>query len=379
MRYKIPRHFGRYCRIIGVVLFVVCTVRVLFEYHSDGTSDRKEMYISNHSNSPYQKSDVPYLVDTETCKIPNINPFDPSVLLYLRQGRKISCNKHLPITYEDGSRLCINWTAVDQSPWRETFGFCRYQAIYRPLNITDHDFYKYLEPSKEFNVSIEMKDDFVRVFCYTNGGGKIYTNYHQFILLKDDVEARCSKSFQKHKNNKDLRETLNVIMIGVDSISRLNFMRYMQKTRSYLLNDLEAVELTGYNKVADNTFVNIVPMTLGKFLEEVPWNEKMNKTPFDNYNFIWKQFGSRGYRTLYAEDAPSIAIFDYLKAGFHKPPTDYFNRHFSVAMTADRKSWYNSHHCLVNKMETEIMLDYVINLYLYTNTVHTWLSPSLPD
>jgi hypothetical protein len=67
--------------------------------------------------------------------------------------------------------------------------------------------------------------------------------------------------------------------------------------------------------VGDNTFVNVVPMTTGKFVEELPWNESLSSQPFDNFTFIWNEFSNAGYRTLYAEDAPKIAIFTYNKAG----------------------------------------------------------------
>jgi hypothetical protein len=39
-------------------------------------------------------------------------------------------------------------------------------------------------------------------------------------------------------------------------------IRYMPETRKYLLQNMSAFELIGYNKVADNTFVNIVPNIL---------------------------------------------------------------------------------------------------------------------
>jgi hypothetical protein len=42
---------------------------------------------------------------------------------------------------------------------------------------------------------------------------------------------------------------------------------------------VSAFELIGYNKVADNTFVNIVPMTTGKFVKELPWTEDMTNVP----------------------------------------------------------------------------------------------------
>jgi hypothetical protein len=46
-------------------------------------------------------------------------------------------------------------------------------------------------------------------------------------------------------------------------------IRYMPETRTYLLQNISAFELIGYNKVADNTFVNIVPMTTGICKETV--------------------------------------------------------------------------------------------------------------
>ena len=116
-------------------------------------------------------------------------------------------------------------------------------------------------------------------------------------------------------------------------------IRYMPETRTYLLQNMSAFELIGYNKVADNTFVNIVPMTTGKFVKELPWTKDMKYVPFDKYDFIWKKYSQHGYITLYSEDATGITFFDYLKAGFSKFPADYFNRPFLRAAEdiSDRK------------------------------------------
>jgi hypothetical protein len=46
---------------------------------------------------------------------------------------------------------------------------------------------------------------------------------------------------------------------------------------------MSAFELNGYNKVADNTVVNIVPMTTGKFIKELSWTQDMRNVPFDKY------------------------------------------------------------------------------------------------
>ena len=58
-------------------------------------------------------------------------------------------------------------------------------------------------------------------------------------------------------------------MIGVDSVSRLNFHRQFPETTRILKEKLGAYEMYGYNKVRDNTFVNLVPLFLGTLL---PYN-----------------------------------------------------------------------------------------------------------
>lgn len=309
-----------------------------------------------------------FLVDTTHCKLPNLNPFDSSVVRFLRQGASIQCDRYLPLTYENETRLEINWTAIAQFHDKNYFSFCKYQAIHRPPFVSNNNYYSYLEESSEFNTTQEMRHDFVRVRCYNNAGGMMYTNFHQFVRPKPSLNRKYKKAFRKHQQETEVKESLSVAMIGVDSVSRLNFMRYMRQTKKYLDNELGAIEMKGYNKVADNTFVNIVPMTLGKFLEEVPWNETLNDIPFDKYDFIWKQFADRGFRTLYAEDEPAIAIFDYLKSGFHRQPADYFNRHFSLAMTRERRLWYNEGKCIGTRLETQVIIDYVKEfMLLYKN------------
>lgn len=362
-----PRH-GSFVCYLKFAVIALSTIVLISTIDFINTTFRQRSISSVIARSWHART--PYLVDTSACKIPNIDPFDPSIAHFIKhQHKPVMCNKRPSFTFENGTKLQINWTAVSQSKWNGQFGYCKIQPIYRPPNNLDNNYFTYLEISDEFNDTIEMKHEFVRVLCYNSNHGKIHTNFHQFILPKPDVDDRCSLAFVKHKDSPNVRETLNVVMIGVDSISRLNSQRYLKRMRNYLLKELGAFEMTGYNKVADNTFVNIVPMTMGKFLEEVPWNESMSKIPFDDYDFIWKQFASKGYRTLYAEDAPEIAIFDYLKSGFHRPPADYFNRHFSLAMTTDKSVWYDNHNCVTDRLETDIILSYIYNfidMYKYS-------------
>ncbi|XP_050416804.2 uncharacterized protein LOC126830459 [Patella vulgata] len=222
----------------------------------------------------------------------------------------------------------------------------------------DDNKYQYTQNGTIFNRDIVVTEQFIRVKCYDKSHIVIYSNYHAFILPQPIRLQQLKTSFSGHVEEKNPRETLNVVMIGVDSVSRLNHMRYMPKTRDYLLRHLDAIELQGYNKVADNTFVNIVPMTTGRFVEELPWNEQKSGEPFDKYNFIWKNFSSSGYFTLYAEDDPELNIFNYMKRGFHVPPADHYYRPFALAVEGDNSAWTSDHHCVGDRFETDMILNY---------------------
>lgn len=307
-----------------------------------------------------------FLVDTPACKIPNINPVDKTVRRFFRKSQQLDCSKTRPsITYQEGTMLRINRTIVVLH-YDNKLKHCQYQAILRG----NSDFlFDYSETRVTFTEDIDMKHEFIRVFCYSTSNGLLYSNFHAFIIPKPDIEAEYKHRFVEHIMDNKPEETLSVLMIGIDSVSRLNFMRQMPKTRTHLIDMMGALEFSGFNKVADNTFVNLVPMLTGKYVEELPWDESKRDEPFDDYNFIWKKFTDAGYLTLYAEDAPKIAIFTFQKEGFHRPPTTYYNRQISIAMEAYSSVWKEHHHCIQDKAECQMVLDYVYDFANYSRNM----------
>ncbi|XP_064637064.1 uncharacterized protein LOC135493574 isoform X2 [Lineus longissimus] len=297
------------------------------------------------------------LVNTEGCKIPDIDPFDKSISHLIYKGNSIKCDAKPAITYVDKTWLRFNMTILKEH-YGQGLDRCEYQTVTRGGDGKSDDLFLYEEPII-FTDDIRVLSEFIRIACFGENGDMIYTNFHAFIQDKSLMDDRANLQFDAFINREKPKETMNVLMVGLDSMSRLNFIRQMPKTREFLLNTLGAVEMAGYNKVADNTFVNLVPMFAGKFVEGLPWTEMMSDDPFDKYNFMWKEFSRRGYRTLMAEDAPKIAIFNFNKAGFHKQPTDYYMRPLSLAMENHRSIWRNDHNCVGPKLETEIVLDWV--------------------
>jgi len=297
-----------------------------------------------------------FLLDSMVCKIPDIDPFDPRAKDEVCRRDPLICTE-VSISYNDGQYLRINRTLIDL--YFKEFEHCKYKPITR--HEPRDNAWKYGEESKPFTSDFKVTPEieYMKVVCYSKTGVNLTTNLHAFITAKPEVEKRCEKNIIEHKKKHQPKEIFNVQLIGVDSTSRLNFMRNMVATREYLQNELNAYEMSGYNKVEDNTFVNIVPFLTGNFVFELGWNETMRDKEFDDYHFIWHNFTRAGYRTLYSEDAPYMSMFNYAKEGFHKPPGDYYQRAFMKALEHEKDFWYNKHSCFVDKHETNILLDHV--------------------
>lgn len=131
---------------------------------------------------------------------------------------------------------------------------------------------------------------------------------------------------------------INVLLIGLDSLSRMHFRRMLQSTTSLLENGLNAFEMKGFTKVGKNTFPNFVPLMTSLSAEELEKACFINSvlTPFDGCPFLWKNFSERNYLTAHIEDYPGISIFNYLKGGFDKEPVDFYPRAWMLAAYAKR-------------------------------------------
>ena len=304
-----------------------------------------------------------YVLSTDGCTIPDIDPFDERIKRYIRLTNMmpIRCNATPPLTYLDKDYIRINRTAL-KIFYGNHLTTCDCTTILRPPPERRSDGSIYSKGNITFRSDLRIASEFVRVACYGKRRKLIYVNFHFLILRKPEVEKRCTEHIDAMKNSGKWgnRDIMNVLIIGVDSVSRLNYMRQMNNTRKYVNEHLGAVEMQAYHKVADNTFVNMVPLLSGKYAQELPWDiNTMRRHPFDEYNFIWNNFSKNGYRTLCAEDAPGMAIFHYLKAGFFHKPVDYYMRPFNIAMSRYKPVWNSKYLCMGTRIETEIVLDYL--------------------
>lgn len=179
--------------------------------------------------------------------------------------------------------------------------------------------------------ALDSKDEFILVTCigYLNVRVikgiqfDVYKNAHAIIMPKESV-------IEKLKANKR-NSSMNVLLIGIDSISRLNLIRSMPKTYRYL-RDNNWYDMRVFNKMAYNTFPNLMAILTG--LNESAIETKCHPKhvgELEKCKFLWNDFSDANYATAYAEDSMSLTTFNYYKTGFIKQPTDHYFRPFALA------------------------------------------------
>ena len=96
-----------------------------------------------------------------------------------------------------------------------------------------------------FGERYAISDEFIRVECFY--GISNYSEYHSFLPKKPEVLERVHmKMLNESKHNHE--EKLNVMILGIDTMSRLNFHRLMKKSKQ-TMEKLGGIEFFGYNKV----------------------------------------------------------------------------------------------------------------------------------
>ncbi|XP_076340090.1 uncharacterized protein LOC143240825 [Tachypleus tridentatus] len=300
-----------------------------------------------------------YLIDTPNCQIPNWDPFDSSIrsLIHLVSEKDACRKKYSFLEVKSNAQLEVNELTL-QNTYNLSYTEinCNYQSILRdqgpPDNRTD-DMFKF-ESVKNLTFGIPLQAEFVIVRCFKETQ-LFHEEYIPLTPVMERVEKKCREKGKRNPNT----DNLNVMMIGIDSVSKLNFIRHFRKTYTFLQTVLKPFELRGYIKIADNTFPNLTPLLTGFFVNHY-WNKRKDKMFFDHLDFIWKEYSARGYRTLLAEDLPKFALYHCGKRrGFLNTPVDYYYRPFSLALVQYDAVIKSKRQCKHSQLEMDFLFDYV--------------------
>ncbi|XP_011049249.1 PREDICTED: uncharacterized protein LOC105142989 [Acromyrmex echinatior] len=312
-------------------------------------------YVSTTSNVYMPIGNGGFLVRNKGCRLPAMDPLDLAVRRFITKDMfECEYGNFPPLIESNNTALFVNpltWNEFHNSPGGIS---CCWRPFWRTKdndNAVTYDTQCY-----PFQDSCTVNAEFVKVECYQNNE-MVYKDYYAFLPRKPSIEERCRQTLRMDTL---IEDRLSVLIVGLDSVSRMNFHRMMPKTVKSL-QSLGAVEMLGYTKVADNTYPNLVPVLSGLNQEELRdlcW-QMPNKT-FDECPLLWKNFSDAGYRTVFGEDACSMSTFNYLKPGFREQPTDYYLRPYCIGAENDIGNTHklNANLCLGTRKTFECMLDY---------------------
>ncbi|XP_075545463.1 uncharacterized protein LOC142579300 [Dermacentor variabilis] len=333
------------------------TSRKVAQEVSTGTAPKKFFDAITPSNT--HTANERFVVNTAQCKIPNLDPFDASIVGFVNKLPPVDCSSDFPnITFAKDKRIYMNAAILPRVLRQHTLE--KFRCCYRP-------FFRSLKPQSDDDIvfqveCIPLQDgakvpyEFVKVECY-NGDALFYVNYHAFVYPKKSYQRRFKELYEPEHPGYQY----SVLIIGVDGVSRLNAHRQFPETLRYLKQRMSAVEMFGYTKVGDNTFPNLVPLLTGLREKELAFGVWTEDEHLDSLPMLWKSFASKGWSTLYAEDNPTLSTFNYVKQGFLVQPTDYYFRPFLSACEREvgHRKPLNCYHCVGAQSETEVVLDWL--------------------
>ncbi|XP_016963168.2 uncharacterized protein LOC127010676 [Drosophila biarmipes] len=227
-----------------------------------------------------------YFVSSSKCSMPYVDPFSSEALAFLQPVKYKSCTNEsdlFTLKYDiklQQYRLNVNATVLSELSHHPMERItCNYREVADDINAEVDT------KSFEKSVVLSRKSNGIVAGCHEEGKTQQAIQQDAFPLLQ--ILNKTSKTkFQP------LNKRPSVIILGLDSLSRMNFKRTMPKT-SRFVKELGFFEMEGYNKVGDTTFSNLCAIFAG---------EQSDKKCLKRFPLIWRKFQESGYTTAFAED-----------------------------------------------------------------------------
>lgn len=284
-----------------------------------------------------------WLISSPKCHVPLIDPWHKSIIPYVRLKNELNCPEvykdagfpSYVLSYVEDNKLFLNSQAIaigsDNS--------CCYRSISRSEENDDDLVYNEtcIAIDKNNTQALEIPFELIKLECPKRN----YTNIHSFIVHDLEEEQAFKRVAEKKLN---LNQYYNVVLVGMDTISRLNGYRQLNETLSFLKEKYKTLEFYGYNKVGENTFPNLIPLLTGlkstQLTETQCWlptnytdQGEVGDDFLDNCKYLWNFYQEVGYSTYFSEDWARFSTFNYVKPGFKKKPTLFYGRPFAAART----------------------------------------------
>ncbi|XP_028412226.1 uncharacterized protein LOC114535046 isoform X2 [Dendronephthya gigantea] len=276
--------------------------------------------------------------DSVSCRIPELDPFHPSIMQYIKETGKPYCPGTTYGSLWDGKLKFIDPNILS--------------ASYRPV-LRNGDFSHKLGPAVEITSETYIPDDMIEVtFRFKNGQTK--TDFFLQVATKSrNVETDSAKKPGM---------PLSILVLGIDSLSYGNTHRKLPEVVKFITEN-NGLFFTGHTVNGDGTTPQLTAMLTGKHVEE-QYEARTGKSgakPLDGWTWIFKQMKEYGYLTGITEDGIWDGPFQYRLMGFKDPPTDFYPRPFFLDIA--RRTRYPTDRCINNRNVPSIHWEYVSTVF----------------
>ncbi|XP_030377829.1 uncharacterized protein LOC115626587 [Scaptodrosophila lebanonensis] len=280
-----------------------------------------------------------YYVYNAKCQIPFVNPFTLDVMKNMKEHVFEECSEERDLIESkfdfDLRQYRVSIPANLSEAYLNSTGHqtitCSYQEIKRDMEaeVPDNAYAESKAYYLPHRMIVPIDTDFMITKCYMRNATTVLNEVQEdaFSFVQDKLPPQKIEHYMLEREQKP-----SVLIMGLDSVSRINFRRTMPKMFEFV-NEEGWYEMQGYNKVGDNTFPNILAALTGH--SEAGSRAICNVSEvncLDRLPFIWRNYKQANYLTAYGEDCVELNALQYLKPGFLKQPTDYYLRHFIVAL-----------------------------------------------
>ena len=316
-RSKHKRYF-----VYALVLFVVCVT----------------LYLK--FNKFFQRANV-----VNPCTLPNIDVHDKSLDSVFRDTPTEMCDFWEDLVYFDGKGfLQINYETMKR------YGYTKLECMYSEIEIKDINNVEFLNKAPLTSPSY-TQSDFVHVECLNSDAKVVYSNF--LYKINNATKTR------KQTLGQESKDQLNIIILGLDSVSRLVAERKLPLTMTYIRDKLGAYVMKGYTKIGDNTTPNLIAMLTGKTIMEY-----IVKLPSFDYPQFYKEVIDKGYTECHSEDW----AFWWPNFGFKYPMYTHYTR--TLFLAKEKRNIFmetassdvntsDSSFCFGNKLQHRVLLDYI--------------------
>ncbi|XP_053214187.1 uncharacterized protein LOC128397483 [Panonychus citri] len=360
MGYKLRYQTKRKVFLAFIFLVVYITFEVLFLVEDD------PIPIDKPSFHLYDEKDEWFESKNSSCNLPfNVDPYDPMIKTFIHQENSfINCSKSNDSFYNlsDGKSLSYmndvdGIVHIFRIQEYDKSLKCLYQQFDRDGDSDKKIKYFEWKPIIGYELDLEkLGIEFVIIECFLSNE-LVYTNIHSWpsrvpssssLRIVNNSSSELTINESQLINNRLTKPS--VMFLIIESMSYLNYKRFMSKTELAVSKLSNFFILKGLNKLADNSYPNMIPILTGHrpYYENWPFNMSSEKGPFDEVPFIWKAFKALNYTTGYIEDHPKLALLNFMAKGFLKPPVDWYPRPYWLEMDKSLKS-ENSDFCYNEK------------------------------